>query len=120
MAGQTNTDKVNELVKMSATLIARLDAMEQRTGRLENDGTRYLRENHNLDKRLSLAVRDVERLEKKLEETRSRIEETRSRNWDLWKLFLAALLGGLVSVAAGVVIKSLDRPTPANTIRGGR
>ena len=54
-----------------------------------------------VDKRLALAVRDLERLEKKL-------DELLARRWELWKLVLAAFLGSILTVVGSFAIKSLD------------
>src|SRR4051794_6318045 len=69
---------------------------------MERDSSEEKRTLQDLDKRLALAVRDLERLEK-------RFDDLLTRRWDLWKLILAAFLGSLLTVAAGFLSRSLDR-----------
>src|SRR5207248_5911999 len=70
--------------------------------RMERDASEEKRILPDLDKRLALVARDVERLER-------RFDELLTRRWDLWKLVLAAFLGSLLTVAAGFLSRSLDR-----------
>ena len=62
-----------------------------------------------VDKRLALAVRDLDKLEK-------RPDELLARRWELWKLVVAALLGGILTLAGSVALKSIDRFAGMGTV----
>jgi len=104
VAGETNTDRIAKLEQTVAALVERVDNLRRDLGRVEvgtTDATKLLQD---VDKRLALTVREAERLEKKL-------DELLSRRWELWKLFLAAFLASVLTVAAGFVSKALERWT---------
>jgi hypothetical protein len=56
-----------------------------------------------LDKRLTVLVRDAEQSERKL-------DDLHARRWELWKIILAGALGSLLTLAVTLINRTLDRP----------
>lgn len=111
MAGETNTNRIAKLEQSVAALVERVDNLRRDLGRMEVDTTETTKLLQDVDKRLALAVREVERLEKK-------VDDLLARRWELWKLFLAAFLGSILTVAAGFVSKRLEQWTGGGSGRG--
>lgn len=105
------TERIGKLEQTAATLDERVNNLRNAVTRVEagsNEANKLLQD---LDKRLALAVRDTERLEKKL-------DELLARRWELWKLVLAAFLGSVLTVGASFVSRSLDRRIGAGSSPG--
>jgi hypothetical protein len=98
----TPTERIGKLEQTAAVLVERADNLGREVERVEANSLEATKLLQDLDKRLALAVRDAERLEKKL-------DELLSRRWELWKFVLAAFLGSVLTVGASFVSRSLDR-----------
>jgi hypothetical protein len=96
LAGKTHGDRILELERPTAAFIERIESLRRDIERVEKDS-----------KAIIVRLQDAER--QQLDFTGKRLEEARSRRWDLLKLLLAAVLGGVVTMAAGLVTKVLDR-----------
>ena len=101
MPGETNTDRIIALTVNVATHLERLEILDRNFDEVKGNASRSDERFREADKQLAILVRDVERLEKKL-------DELLSRRWELWKLVLAAFLGGILTLATGFVSRSLD------------
>ena len=112
MAGKTITEKVDDLAKLTATLNESVKTLKERVDRLEDRSLEATKANNELDKGLSQATKDMERLEKKL-------DEVLYRRWDLVKAVMLLVLGGLVTVAAQFASTIVQR-TAGTPSRGAR
>jgi Flp pilus assembly protein TadB len=119
MAGPTYVERIIELVQLTATLDAQVVALRERAG-IVDDTVAGIRETqreidrrlsmvapelelkltamlNEMDRRLSHATRDLERLEKKL-------DDRRERHWEVAKIVITAFVSAIVSTV--VVIAS--------------
>ncbi len=105
MPGKTNSDRILELERQTTALLERVERLRHDLERVEKDS-----------KELGARLQEAEKQQRDLPE--KRLEELRARRWDLLKLLLAAILGGVVTIATGLVSKVVDRwtalpPNPA-------
>ena len=105
MPSKPQGDLLREHGERLATLDERIDQIRRDSVRIELAVARLESASSEIDQRLVVTIRDVEKLEQKL-------DEIHSRRWDLWKLVLAAVLGACLTVGTGLVGKLLDRLTP--------
>lgn len=120
MAGNTQGDRLLEIEKLVARLEERVETIRGQIGGLPEFGIRVTTS----EERIESVRSDVVRLSTGFNEVVGRIQETekqqraiaekkleelRSRRWDLFKLFLAALLGSALTLASSVVSKVVER-----------
>jgi hypothetical protein len=74
LAGQTNSDRIRELERETAALVARADSLQ----------------------------RDVERVEK-------RLDDLSGRRWDIWKIIITAVAAIITGVAGFFIRGAIDR-----------
>jgi len=118
--GKTLGDRALELERSTALLEERLENLRQQSNRVPEIEVRITA----IDERVEALRRDLGRLDTNFVEVIGRIQETekqqhasaekkleelRSRRWDLFKLFLAALLGSALTLASSVVSKVVER-----------
>ncbi len=113
MAGQTLTERVATLNDSVVKLTERVDLLRTSVGTMENLSRERDQVVNAIDKRLAILEVDSGR-------QGSRIDEISSRRWDLWKLVVAALLGAALTLAVGLLGKSLDRPAGEQATPGRR
>lgn len=114
MAGQTLTERVATLNDSVVKLTERVDLLRTSVGTMENLSRERDQVVNAIDKRLAILEVDSGR-------QGSRIDEISSRRWDLWKLVVvAALLGAALTLAVGLLSKSLDRPAGEQATPGRR
>lgn len=110
MPSETNTDKIARLEKLTAVLEQQIAQQEETLDRVETDLRREINSVvvkttesagrlQTVEKDSALTFRDVQKLEKRVDEVLTH----------RWKLFLAAFLGSLLTIAAGWVNRSLER-----------
>jgi len=111
MPSETNSDKIAKLERLTAVLEERIDQQKEVMGRLEKD---YLNEINCVDLRMDELLNRVHTVESKIflisrdaEKLEKRVDEVITHRWELWKLFLAAFLGSLLSIAMGWANQSI-------------
>lgn len=108
-----NTERINKLSELCATLEEGAKNIRERVDRMDdrlvNDSkqnsstfTEMRDTHHHVDKSLAVAVENLERLEKK-------VDDLLSRRWELWKIILAAFLGSLLALGAGLASRWFER-----------
>ncbi len=112
MGAPTNTQKIDDLRNTAATLTARLDAIEKRLDRLDQDCAERRDESIKTDKGLSLLSRDIEQIN-------IRLNEAHSRRWDVYKIVFACILTALLTllVAAGTLAIEHVVKVPRNPLQ---
>lgn len=85
-----------------AALTERVDNLYGLVKRVETNATDFDKRLHDVDKKLEQLTQKVDHLDLQL----SKVD---SRRWELWKLVLAAFLGGILTLAVTVVSGSLSR-----------
>ncbi len=102
MPEKDRADLIREHGERIATLGERIDQLRRDVDRAR-DLQESARQIHaETTEKIATLVKDVERLNKML-------DETLSRRWDLWKLVLGAFLGASLAVGAGLLSRSLER-----------
>jgi len=99
-----HSDRLRELERQMATLDERVKNLRSGVELMASDFSAATKQFQKVDKRILLVTRDVERHEK-------RFDDTRDRWWRYSELFFAAVLGGLVTVGAQLVIKAIEQRT---------
>jgi Flp pilus assembly protein TadB len=127
MAGPTYVERIIELVQLTATLDAQVVALRERAG-IVDDTVAGIRETqreidrrlsmvapelelkltamlNEMDRRLAHATRDLERLEKKL-------DDRRERHWEVAKIVITAFVSAIVSTVVVIASERLKSSRP--------
>lgn len=96
-------DLIREQGEEIARLVQRMDHLQIALDKIETKSDEDRRFSREIDRQSAVTKKDVESLEKKL-------DETLSRRWDLWKLFMAAILSLIFGLVGGLIAKLVDRP----------
>jgi hypothetical protein len=98
-----NTAKIGKLELFVATFEEGVRNIRRDLDRVEIVSNKANESVQDLDKRLTVLIRDAEQLEKKL-------DDLHARRWELWKIILAGALGSLLTLAVTLFNRTLDRP----------
>jgi hypothetical protein len=112
MASETNTDRISRVDRLATTLVERVDNQRQQIHDLRSQVSVFPTALHEIDKRLAVVERDAI-------EARKRLEELDSRSWEVRKMILTAIVGGIIgsifASGAGISKTMLDRWIGAGT-----
>jgi septal ring factor EnvC (AmiA/AmiB activator) len=107
VASKPQGDLIREQGEEIAKLVQRMDHIRADLVRIETVVVETGKRHQEIDRQLAITARDVERVEKKL-------DESLARRWDLWKLVIAAFLGAVLAFIGNLLVKSVDRPPQQN------
>jgi predicted nucleic acid-binding Zn-ribbon protein len=112
MPSETNTDRINRLERLTTALAERTENQSDFLHEARTRATEITERLHELDKRLALVEREAG-------ETNKRLDELHARRWDMRKILIGAIVGGIIgsilAIGAGIVNTSLDRWIGAGT-----
>jgi chromosome segregation ATPase len=98
VASETNTDRINRLEQNVVKLVTRVDALNFKTGQIEDRQREIEHFSKDLDKRLSLVGDRFERLKEDL-------DEIRTKRWEIGKIILTAVLSSALGLLVGRFLK---------------
>jgi hypothetical protein len=106
-------DLVREQGEEIKKLVERLDHFKRDLDRFETNFAEDRKTAQEFHTRLAVTVKDVERLEK-------RLDEFHSRRWETWKIILTLVLGAILSNGVSIVAKMVERNAQVDPIREKR
>jgi hypothetical protein len=113
MPGPTLTEKVDNLAVLTAVLQDQVDTLKTRVDRAADAHAEIEKSHHDVDKRLSLATPELERklsvtlneqdkqlshLARDMERLEKKVDELLQRRWEISKILITAFVSAIVSL----------------------
>lgn len=102
MASKPQGDLIREQGLQIAGLVERVDSLKSDLSRVEHASLEVAKSHQASDKRIESLVRDIQHLEK-------RIEELATRRWDVQKIVLVAIIGFLSAAVVALLSKGVEK-----------